>query len=196
MPVFTTAAPASEPISLADAKNYLRIHSSVTADDGFVGGLIVSAREYVERVTARRLISQEVTEYFDSFGTSRFLSLHLAPVSAVSSVSYIPSGGTPASYTTWDNTGNSKYFSDLVSGKNLLGGARVIKRLDVSWPSVADYPNSVKVVYTSGYGSSGTSVPSPLLQAMYLLIGHWYYEITGDEWELVQDLLTPYKVHK
>lgn len=199
-----TTPPAVEPILLADAKNYLRIHSSVTADDDLIDLLIVQARQYVERVINRGLITQTVTEYFDKFPDpdrnsleSRLLKLHLGPVSSVTSVSYIAEGDTPSSYTVWDNTGNSKYFLDLVSGGTGIGPARICKKKDVDWPVIEPYTNAVKVIYDIGYGAAASSIPGPLTQAMHKLIGRWYYHPDEkNDFDLVADLLNPYKLHK
>lgn len=202
MPVWTSLSPSSEPLLLADVKNYLRVPSSVTADDDFIEGLITEAREYVERFTGRALINRAVTEYFDFFpkagdSNPRVLSLYRGPVSAVTSVSYVPDGGTPDSYTTWDNTSNSKYFVDFASGANFPGACRINLRDGVDWPTIEPYVNAVKVVYTAGYGADGSTVPGPLKRAMYRLIGRWYYspEETDDN-SLVSELLNPYKLHK
>ena len=202
-----TSAPAAEPLLLADVKNYLKIESSVTEDDDLITELIKNARIFVERHTARALITQTITEYFDEFPAvdkvkplnSRILKLHMAPAQSVTSVSYVAADGDPSSYTTWDNTGNAAYFTDLVSGLNSIGPARICKKKGVDWPEIEEYANAVKVVYVAGYGAAGTSVPGPILTAMRRLVGSWYYGRKGsfeDDWKSVEDLLKPYQVHK
>src|SRR5579884_3684274 len=51
-----TAEPASEPVALADAKNYLRV--DITNDDTLVTGLITAARAHAEEFMRRSLITQ------------------------------------------------------------------------------------------------------------------------------------------
>lgn len=192
---------------MAEVKNYLRIASAVTADDAHVTAMIIEAREYVERVTGRALITQTITEYFDSFPVlgptglaSRVIPLYVAPLISITEatgISYIPQNGTPASYTAWDNTGNSKYFLDIVSGGRGIGPSRICKKDGIEWPTIQPYTNAVKVVYVAGYGASAANVPGPIKRAMYKLIGQWYYNPENtDDFELVEDLLNPYKIHK
>ena len=200
-----TSAPASEPISLSEAKNYLKIPAAFTDDDDFITSLIVMAREYVERTTSRALITQTITEYFDAFPSgngfdARVLKLHISPLVSITDatgLSYIASGGDPSSYTAWDNTSNAKYFLDIISGSKGIGPARICKKTDVDWPSIEPYTNAVKVVYVAGYGASGSAVPGPLMLAIYRLIGLWYYgSLTDKDFDSVTDLLNPFKVHK
>ena len=202
-----TSAPASEPLVLSEVKNYLRIASAVTADDAHLTAMIIEAREYVERVTGRALITQTITEYFDAFPAasnvgllSRVIPLYIAPVISIdltTGLSYIATNGTPASYTAWDNTANAKYFLDIISGGRGIGPARICKKDGVNWPTIEEYANAVKVVYSAGYGASASNVPGPIKRAMYKLIGQWYYHPEEvKDFELVADLLNLYKIHK
>ena len=198
-----TTQPAAEPLSLSEVKNYLRIATAVTADDDHITAMIKEARQYVERVTGRALLTQTITEYFDSFPSGgaglvpRVIPMYIGPVQSVTSLSYIAADDDPDTYTTWDNTSNAKYFLDNISGGNGIGPARICKRDGVNWPSLEAYTNAVKLVYVVGYGAAGTSVPGPLKRAMYKLIGQWYYHPEEhDDFELIADLLNPYKIHK
>lgn len=207
MAVWTvTTPPASEPLSLAQAKNYLKIPSAVSADDDLITALIIEARIYVERVTGRALINQTITEYFDHFPTAvtglsaRIINLYVAPLVSITEatgLSYVPDSGTPAAYTAWDNTGNVKYFIDVISGSHGIGPARICKVDGVDWPVIEPYANAVKIVYVAGYGAAGSNVPGPLVRAIYKLIGRWYYHPSlTDDYSYVSDLLNPYKIHK
>lgn len=201
-----TSAPAAEPIVLTDMKNYLKIESGVTEDDDLITELIKNARIFVERHTSRALISQTITEYFDEFPVAdrsvkaldaRLIKLHIAPVVSVTSITYIPTDGTPAAYSgTFVAT---DYFLDNISGSNSIGPARICKKKGVDWPTIEPYANAVKVVYPVGYGASGSDVPGPIKTAIRRLVGSWYYGRKGsfdNDWESVADLLSPYKVHR
>lgn len=58
---------AVEPVSLAQAKNFLKLPVNVTNDDLLVTMLIQAAREYVERCTGRSLINKQYRQSLDSF---------------------------------------------------------------------------------------------------------------------------------
>lgn len=206
-----STAPSIEPLTRAEMKNYLKIPAAVTSDDNLIDSFIKEARMFVERHTSRALITQTVTEYFDSFPTianvltpfeARILKLHIAPVQSIAEatgIAYIPQEGTPASYTNWVNTSNSKYFLDTISGSNSIGAARICKVKSVDWPTIEEYTNAVRVIYVAGYGAAATDIPAQILTAMRRLVGAWYYGRKGsfyDDWNMVEDLLSPYKVHK
>lgn len=201
MAYHVTTAPAAEPLVRADIKNYLKVPLTVTTDDDLIDDLITEARQYVERVTSRALITQTITEYWDRFPTAkdkdeRVLEPSVGPVQSVTSVAYIPEDGTPAAYTTWADT---NYTLDSISGQRGIGPARIVKNPATTWPEIEEYYNSVKVVYVAGYGAAGSSVPGPLLAAMRRLIGMWYYGRKGsvsEDFEIIKDLLNPYKLNK
>lgn len=201
MAYHVTSAPAAEPLLLEDIKNYLKVSASVTADDDLIEGLISEARQYVERVTSRALITQTITEYWDVFPTikdrdARVIFPSVGPVSSVTSVAYVPEDGNPDSYTTLSD---SIYRVDSISGQRGFGQARIVLNPGGTWPETEGYYNAVKVVYVAGYGASGAAVPGPLLVAMRRLIGMWYYGRKGsmkDDWDAVNDLLNAYKLTK
>lgn len=197
-----TSAPAAEPLTRTEMKNYLKVPSTVTADDDLIDSLILEARQFVERMTARALITQTITQYWDNWpdgknnSDPRVILPHVAPLQSVISLSYIASGDTPASYTTWAST---NYTVDNISGLTGSGPARIVKNPGVSWPDLAEYYNAVKLVHLVGYGASASAVPAPLLTAMRRLVGAWCYGRKGsfkDDAEMIQDLINPYKVHK
>ncbi len=50
--------PATEPVTLADAKLHLRVETEMEEDDDLIAALIVTAREQAEHLTGLRLITQ------------------------------------------------------------------------------------------------------------------------------------------
>lgn len=195
---YVTTVPASEPFSVSEMKNYLKVEASITDDDTLIGQLIQDARFFVERATERALITQTITEYLDTWPydekNPRLIVPNVAPVRSVTHVKYIAEGGTPASLTTWADT---NYTLDLISGKNNYGGARIVKNPNIDWPPTADYPNAVEIVYVAGFGTSA-EIPGGLRQAIRRLVSIWYHHRTTfqDDYEHVKKLIEPYKVHK
>ena len=57
MTLFLVTGPATEPLTLAEAKSWLRVDG--TTEDGLIQSLITSARLAVEAATNRLLIAQQ-----------------------------------------------------------------------------------------------------------------------------------------
>ena len=81
---------ASEPISLTDAKNFLRVdHSN---DDTLISALITSARQLCEEYTRRILVTTTIDEYYDKFPMNRYenlsnlIYLSRGPVASITSL--------------------------------------------------------------------------------------------------------------
>jgi hypothetical protein len=63
--IVQTTLPSSEPVALADAKNYCKIFT--TTDDTLVGSLITAARVYVENCTGLLLAPRNFVQSLDCF---------------------------------------------------------------------------------------------------------------------------------
>lgn len=150
-------APASEPISLSEAREHLRVET--TDEDAYILGLIQSAREIAEQKTGRRLITQTWQLVRDNFAGRIQL---LADTSAITSVSY-------------QDTDNAT--QTLASSVYELRTTALVPEVGLkysqSWPSILCHPGSVTIEFTVGYGDD-TAVPQPIKQAMLLLIGDMY----------------------
>jgi uncharacterized phiE125 gp8 family phage protein len=165
MPYQVTTPPASEPVTLAEAKTWLK-RDDTTADDTLISDLIGAARAYCERETGRALLTQTVTEYFDGWPACCTLELALAPVASVASVSYVADGVTDMTYTTW---ASSNYYTDTVSQPG-----RIVKKENVDYPDLECVPNSVKVVYVAGSTLATVDALKEIRLAMRLLLAKWY----------------------
>lgn len=159
MPLRRTAAPATEPVTLAEAKLHLRVDHS--ADDALIGVLIAAAREQAEHRTGRSLIDQQWTLTLDAFPDA--IRLRMGRVTAISEVRYVdPAGATqvlaPASYTL-DNAADYANWLFPAAG--------------YTWPATIDQPNAVTVVYRAGEASAA-NVPVSVKQWILLLVGQWY----------------------
>lgn len=185
-------AAGQEPISLAEAK--LHLNEDFDDNDALIRALISAARQHVESYTRRQLITQTWDYQMDAFPCGAFI-VPLAPVSAISSMSYVDTAGVTQ---TWSS---SNYRTDLPVGER-APRPRIEPAYGVSYPSTQAVMNAVTVRCVVGYGASGASVPAPILAAMKLLIGHWFANrelvVTGTiATELpsaVASLLWPYKV--
>lgn len=161
-------APASEPITFAEAKLHVKVESSVTADDALITSLIVAARGKVETDAQRQLITATWKAILDRFpnNDTEVIELPLPPLQSVSSVQYVDTAGA---LQTW---AASNYIVEASAGPWAREG-RLAPAISQSYPDAGVVPEAVRVQFIAGYGAA-TSVPQELKQAMYLLIGHWY----------------------
>jgi len=150
-------APATEPVSSAEAKLHLKVDGST--DDTLIAALISAARILCESFQGRGYITQTWELTLDAFPASPF-ELPMAPLASVVSIKYKDADGTEYTVDSGD------YVLDLSSepGRVALADGK-------SWPSVSLYPvGGVKIRYTVG----GASAPANVKQAILLTIGDWY----------------------
>jgi uncharacterized phiE125 gp8 family phage protein len=189
MPYEVTTDPAAEPLTLTEAKSQLRVTAS--NEDTLITSLIVVARQYIEQITWRKLITQTLTlerEYFPPGAEA--LLLPGGDVSSITSISYTDTDGDPATVTTQQ--------------ENLTAiPAELTPVYQGSWPSTRRQQAAVSIVYVAGYGVAGSDVPEPIRHAMRLLIGDYYEHRTNQPVvpigsvalrTAVDNLLAPYKV--
>jgi uncharacterized phiE125 gp8 family phage protein len=158
MGLVVTVAPTTEPLSLAEAKQHLRVDS--TDQDTLIQSLITAARIYCEKHTRRTLAPATFRYTLDEFpACNRPVRLPVPPVSAVLSISYVDTDGNTQ---TLDPTG---YHLDLDSEP-----ARITPAFNTVWPATRQQTNAVTIQFTAGY----SAVPDGLKAAMKLLIGAWY----------------------
>ncbi len=154
-------APASEPVTLAEAK--LHVRQDLDADDTLITGLITAAREEVERISWHGLLTQTWELVLDRWPACDAIELPHPPLQSVTSVKYTDSNGVE---TTW-SAANYVVDTDSVPGRIVLG-------FNVAWPLFVLQPTGgIRIRYVAGW-TSAANVPQALKQAMLLLVGHWY----------------------
>jgi uncharacterized phiE125 gp8 family phage protein len=161
-------APASQPVSVAEAKQHCRV--VVDNDDAYIGALIDKAVAYVEDQIGRALISQKYKHTLIDFpricsDVDGLMGLYLkpTPLLSVESVKYIDVDGNEI---TLEN--NTDYVVDIYSTPG-----RIVPAYQKSWPSVRYVPNAVAIEFTAGYGGV-ENVPSPIKQGVLMLVASWY----------------------
>lgn len=185
-----TTSPGDEPLSLAEVKTHLRVEFN--DDDADILALISAAREHIESVTRRAMITQTWQAKLDAFpGFEGVIELPKGPLQSVTSIAYIDDNGDSQTLAS------SKYIVDTVSVP-----PRITPAYGLYWPVTRNIINAVTITFVTGHGDDKTNVPSALIHAMKLLIGHWYEnrEATApvslsDIPAGVDALIAPYKVH-
>jgi len=154
----TTDATA-EPCLAVDVRALLRMDDS--SEDTLISALIKVARRQVELRIGRKLINQTVTLICDDFPAGDW-ELPFPPISAVS-IAYRDSAGATQAVTT--HTLRNATQTNLPA---------ILQEPPTGWPAVDDYPASVTLTLTSGYGAASTNLPEGLIHAVKLLAGHYY----------------------
>lgn len=158
MTLFRTVEPALEPVTLAEAKAFLRVdHDS---EDALIVGLIKAARQDVERSTGAALIDQTWRLTLDDWPASASVAVHRYPLKQVVGV------------TVYDADGDSAEIdpADYVVDGNASPPRIHFKRRVTSGQPV----NGIEIDFVAGFGDAGPDVPDGLRRAMLLLVAHWY----------------------
>lgn len=154
--------PEVEPITLAEAKEHLRV--DFNDDDDYITALITASRMITEDRTSRALITQTWDYVLDDFPDKDYINLRKPTLQSVTYVHYIDSSGATGVMPTADYVVDT----DSIPGRIFLGFAKI-------WPVVILQPASaVRVRMICGYGDAAESVPVPLIHAMKYLISQWY----------------------
>lgn len=155
---FRTLPPEAEPVTLAEAKVYLRLQGD--SEDDMVASLIKAAREEVERATGTALIDQGWRAVLDAWPANGVAMLTPYPVKAVTSVTAYGSEGEAWAVNPAD------YFLDANS--------RPARLHFEARPEPLRVMNGIEIDFTAGFGEAGPDVPDLLRRAILLLVAHWY----------------------
>ena len=153
-------APSVEPITMDNVKSFLNIPEDDNSSDSTILEQMKAARQKVEDYLGRPLITQTREMAFKSW--PEHIYLEGMPVQSITLITYIDDDGTTQTLST------AYYSLDDYSARH-----KVYLNYDYDWPSARCIENSIKVRYVAGYGDSGDSVPSDIIQALYIIIGNW-----------------------
>lgn len=165
-------APATEPVTLEDAKLYLRVDGST--EDTLISTMITASRMAAEQYMRRSLITQVRKIAYDDYAPA-VITVPFGPVQSIDSVKLISRDGTEV-------TVNSAYYT-LAAGKEKV----------ISDSSLLG--SRVEITYTAGYGNA-SAVPASIRQGMLAHIA-CLFENRGGEGALPQlacALYKPYQV--
>ncbi len=159
-----SSGPASEPVTAAEAKEWLKLRSTFTADDTLISSLIETAREQYEHSSGEVTITRTVEQFWSMWPKGSKICLLFQPVSSVTSVEYRDDNGTLQTFAS------ANYTVDLYRGK-----VRIVLNEDADWPSdIGEFPNAVKVTYVTGYANAA-AVPESAKTAIKAAVSMLYY---------------------
>jgi len=169
-------------VSRAEAKAWLRIEDSETAEDDLIDSLIRTARRKYEEWTQRALPQQTFDYYLDSEPES-VIELPRSPLVSVTSIKGFTD--TDATDTGGTAMSSSEYYVDVASEPG-----RVVAFSGFTFPTATRVVNRVIVRFVAGYTSSSGSggVPDLCETAVKKMIARGY-EFRGDHSQAEIDAL-------
>jgi uncharacterized phiE125 gp8 family phage protein len=160
MPSILLSPPLVEPISLAEAKAYLRVEHN--DDDDVIEALIAGARVHIEALTRRALITQSWRLIRDSWPADGRIAVTPVPLREVVAARVYRLDGSPQAIDV------DAFVANVASAPAVLGftlGAV---------PAPGRAVGGIELDFEAGYGDAANDVPEPLRQAIRVLTAHWY----------------------
>ena len=159
--------PASEPVTVEEAKGALRVTHS--RDDDRLGDAITAARQYFEEHTGRQVMPAVWRARFDYFPYFReLIRLPRPPLTAVNSIQYIDPAGAEQVWPA------AEYVAEFYAGPYAERGSIRPANLPnlICYPTTLRVPNAIQVEFNAGY----SSVPGGVKMAILKLVGGLYEE--------------------
>ena len=210
-------APATEPVTLNDAKTFLRVSGST--EDAVISALITAVRQTCEAWTGRVLITQTWTLWLDAFpqgprGHAPDTGYWQLPVNHFDATrTRIELPRPPLQSVTHLKTYDLKDQALVFAASNYLVDSasepgRLVLNAGSFWPANLRSVNAVEIEFVAGYGTA-TAVPEALKQGMLTWLQqlfankNWLFEPGADAPGVlalneipspVISLWTPYKI--
>jgi uncharacterized phiE125 gp8 family phage protein len=156
---YLLAGPALEPVTLAEAKAFLRVDDG--AEDALVATLITAARLHVEATIGRALLSQGWRVVLDWWPAEHVVRLPVGPLLSITAV------------TAYDEAGGA-HVIELAQFSTEAAPARLLLPPTVDGMPVLRRRQGLEIDYTAGYGNAANDVPADLRQALLVLVGSWF----------------------
>ena len=157
--------PATEPITIHEAKRQVELASSDTNHDTALLLIIQQAREQWEHDTQEFFITRTMRLTLNVLDEMQFPH---RPVTAMSSIKYYDLNNTQQTLSS------AVYQLDSVNSRLRLA-------YNQTWPVYIDRWDSIEINYTLGTHTDSTTVPAAAKQAMLLLVGYYFSGNRGDD---------------
>ena len=165
--------PTTEPVTLTEAKQYLRVDG--TADDALITSLIKQAREWCEDYQGKRYITQTLELVLDAFPNVDIEFKACSPVQSITTIKYTDKDNVETTLAA------TEYILDNDSfvNKTVLG-------YNKQWPTATLKPvNAVRIRFVAGYGVAA-AVPESVKWAMALHMRLLYDDYKPEEREKIE----------
>lgn len=212
--------PATEPVTLAEAKLQCKVDVDLTADDWLLMSYITGARQRAESITRRALVSQQwkiTGDRFPSPMAGRLTEYWLGQqwgMAGMSGVSqFLPTDrsgyGIVLPFPPLVSVDSINYIDPAGAQQTMPSGdykvdsttepARIVPAYGKSWPGTRQEIGAVEITFTCGYGAIG-DVPRAIKNWILLQVDHAYryrgtmVEVQGKLEAIPDHLLDDYRV--
>jgi uncharacterized phiE125 gp8 family phage protein len=151
-------SPSVEPLSLDEAKTFLRVEHS--DDDQLIAALIIGARMHVEAQAQTALISQTWRMSFNCWPHHGRIVVRPGPLKALGAARIYDAHGQAQTVEP------RAFVADLA--------ASALAFLPWTMPLPGRIAAGIELDVVIGFGEDPADVPEPLRQAIRLLVAHWY----------------------
>jgi len=158
MSLVVVTPPASEPVTLTEAKAQLRIPVAQTEQDDHITGLIKSAREHCESYHGHAYITQTLKLVLDGWPDDDEILLPRPPYQSITSVKYVDTSGVQQTLDA------AAYQADLTSTPG-----RIRPAYGYSWPTIRDQMAAIEIIFVAGFGDAD-DVPERIRQAIKIKV--------------------------
>ena len=156
--------PAQEPVSLSEARTFLRLDQ--TAEDDLLGTLITAARLMVEATSGRLLVNQTWRIVIDHWPDSGEIRLPLSPVGSITAA------------RVYDVLGVAQAVAPTALQLDTAADPPLV-RIVAEVPEVGRARGAIEIDVVAGFGATAAAVPALLRQAVLRLAARWF-ERRGD----------------
>jgi uncharacterized phiE125 gp8 family phage protein len=149
--------PAGEPLSLAEARGFLRVETD--EDDALIAALITAARLHVEAQTGLALMTQAWRMVFDRWPACGRIPVRPAPLRSITAARVFVRDGHALTVDT------QAFVEDLA--------AMTLAFIPWAMALPTRIAAGIEIDVAVGFGDA-SDVPEPLRHAIRLLVAHWY----------------------
>jgi uncharacterized phiE125 gp8 family phage protein len=150
--------PTVEPIDHEDVKPYLKIDSTVTADDTVLDSICKAARRAAETYLKRALISQKWRLTLDD--QPDIIDLPLGQLITLNAVNVIAEGGA--------ETLQSATIYETKTGE----GPKLWLKSGQIWGTTTRIFAVMEIEFTVGYGIAAVNVPQPIIEGLKRMVAY------------------------
>ena len=146
------------------------VNAATTAEDDLLTAIITGARQHVEDITRRALLTQTWDYYLNGWPDKDHIKLPFGNLATVSSVSWKDTDGMETTLTV---------TTDYLVETNSYGIGRIVLPYGESWPSDILYPsNPIKIRFVCGW-TAAANIPKTIIAALKLICSDLYTNREG-----------------